>query len=615
MAGKIPQSFIDDLIERTDIVEIVDARVRLKKTGSNYSARCPFHQEKTPSFSVNPDKQFYYCFGCGAGGNVISFLMDFERTDFIETVENLAHHQGLTIPREDNPQQEKAQQTKRTLYDLLENVSTFYQQQLRQHPQKQKAVNYLQQRGLSGEICKRFGIGFAPPGWDNLIKALGNNSEQLHLLEESGMLVQREDKSGQYDRFRDRIMFPIRDNRGRVIAFGGRVLNDEKPKYLNSPETPVFHKQQELYGLWEARQANRHLQRLIMVEGYMDVVALAQFGISNAVATLGTAAGSTHMEKVFRHTSEVVFCFDGDNAGRKAAERALEAVLPLMEAGRQARFFFLPEGEDPDSFVRKVGEEQFHWHLSKAASLSEHLFAICSEGLQLNKPDDKAQLLTRLTPHLKALPDSAFKVLLLQDLSEKTGLTSEKIQQLLAPTEPEALASTHPQQSHTHHTANHGEPRKAPMQRQKLPSEERHIKRTPPKAASAILLFNPQFARLTPVLDGSENDNHDYQLLRQLQDYVLQHPDTQASAMLGHWLHKENAAITKLLQLAMESDGEEQLQQEYVDAISRIRELHAKWQARQTINLFKPKTPHELSSSEREAFANLFNPNTKPEQH
>ena len=401
MAGRIPQAFLDDLLERVDIVEVIDRRVKLRKSGKNYTARCPFHEEKTPSFSVNPDKQFYYCFGCGAGGNALGFLMDYENLDFPRAVEALAGSAGLEVPREptrgaqDDPERE---QSNKALYALMEEVATYYRRQLRQHPQASRAVTYLKQRGLTGEIAKQFDLGFAPPGWDNLLKALGNTPAQQTLLKDSGMLVENEDGK-LYDRFRDRVVFPIRDQRGRVVAFGGRVLGDDKPKYLNSPETGIFHKGRELYGLFQARQANRKLERLLVVEGYMDVIALAQHGISNATATLGTATSKTHLERIYRLCPEVVFCFDGDEAGRKAAVRALEAALPCMEDGRQARFLFLPEGEDPDTMVRGGGAEHFQELVRNAMPLEQFLFESVAEGLDTSSMDGKARLSKQALPY------------------------------------------------------------------------------------------------------------------------------------------------------------------------------------------------------------------------
>lgn len=301
MAGLIPQSFIDDLLNRTDIVDVVSSRVQLKKTGKNLSACCPFHKEKSPSFTVSPDKQFYYCFGCGAGGNALGFIMDHDNLDFPQAVEELARAAGMEVPREEGRRGQKPRQpTDSPLYPLLEAASEFYRQALRSHPTRKAAVDYLKGRGLSGEIARDFSLGFAPPGWDNLLKHLGADALQQKVMIDAGLLIENAESGKRYDRFRDRVMFPIRDSRGRVIAFGGRVLGDDKPKYLNSPETPVFHKGQELYGLYEARKNNRNLDEIIVVEGYMDVIALAQQGLRNAVATLGTATSEEHLKRLFR---------------------------------------------------------------------------------------------------------------------------------------------------------------------------------------------------------------------------------------------------------------------------------------------------------------------------
>ena len=344
MAGLIPQSFIDDLLNRSDIVDVVSSRIQLKKAGKNYSACCPFHKEKTPSFSVSPDKQFYYCFGCGAGGNALGFVMDHDQLDFPEAVEELAKRAGMDVPREESGRPRAPRQAVDSpLYTLLEAAAEHYRQALRNHPQRRYAVDYLKGRGLSGEIARDFGLGFAPPGWDNLFKQLGTDALQQKAMIDAGLLIENADSGKRYDRFRDRIMFPIRDSRGRVIAFGGRVLGDDKPKYLNSPETPVFHKGQELYGLFEARKFNRDLDEIMVVEGYMDVIALAQQGLRNAVATLGTATSEEHLKRLFRLVPSVLFCFDGDAAGRNAAWRALESTLPSLQDGRRARFLFLPD--------------------------------------------------------------------------------------------------------------------------------------------------------------------------------------------------------------------------------------------------------------------------------
>ena len=421
MAGLIPQTFIDDLLDRVDIVDVISSRVQLKKTGKNLKACCPFHEEKTPSFTVAQDKQFYYCFGCGAGGNALSFVMEFDRLDFLPAVELLAKNVGLEIPREASPDP-GVKKHKDSLYSVIEEADRFYRQQLRT-PQASTAVNYLKSRGLTGKIAAEFGMGYAPEGWDNLIKSIGGNDQKLQLLNQSGMLVVKPEEKKQYDRFRHRIMFPIRDQRGRTLAFGGRVLDNSTPKYLNSPETPIFHKGRELYGLYEARQALKEIPYLLMVEGYMDVIALAQFGIHNAVATLGTALTDNHLKKLFRYTSEIVFCFDGDNAGRRAAGRALEITLPEMRDGVCAKFLFLPEGEDPDTVVRNLGAEAFQSKIKEATPLSEFLFEQMGEGIDINTGEGKAKLSKIAAPQINRIPQGVFKQLMLEELSGRTGIT------------------------------------------------------------------------------------------------------------------------------------------------------------------------------------------------
>jgi len=336
MAGRISRQFIDDLLARADIVELVDGRVPLKKAGKNYQACCPFHNEKSPSFTVSQDKQFYHCFGCGEHGNAISFLMEFDRLDFVDAIEELASHCGIEVVREENNatpaeqrRQQQVYQQKQDDYELMNQISRFFQQQLKTATDKETAVNYLKGRGLSGEVVKRFGIGYISDAWDGMMKVFSSYGKANQQLVDLGMAIQG-DKNRPYDRFRGRIMFPIRDKRGRVIGFGGRVLGDEKPKYLNSPETRVYHKGQELYGLYEAKQANKNLERLVVVEGYMDVVALAQHGVNYAVASLGTATTSEQLQTMFRTVKEVICCYDGDRAGRDAAWRAMENALPLI---------------------------------------------------------------------------------------------------------------------------------------------------------------------------------------------------------------------------------------------------------------------------------------------
>lgn len=443
MAGLIPQSFIDDLLNRTDIVDVVSSRVSLKKAGKNYSACCPFHKEKTPSFTVSPDKQFYYCFGCGAGGNALGFLMDHDNLDFPQAIEDLAKSAGMEVPREEGGRQNKPRQpTDSPLYPLLTAAAEFFRQALKTHPSRRAAVDYLKGRGLSGEIARDFGLGFAPPGWDNLLKHMGTDTLGQKAMIDAGLLIENAETGKRYDRFRDRVMFPIRDSRGRIIAFGGRVLGDDKPKYLNSPETPVFHKGQELYGLFEARKNNRNLDEIIVVEGYMDVIALAQQGLRNAVATLGTATSEEHLKRLFRVVPSVLFCFDGDQAGRKAAWRALEAALPCLQDGRRARFLFLPEGEDPDSLVRAEGTDAFQARIHQMAQpLADYFFQQLTEEADPRSLEGKAHMVTLAAPLIDKVPGNNLRALMRNRLTEITGLSGEAMNQMARSTPPTTQAA------------------------------------------------------------------------------------------------------------------------------------------------------------------------------
>lgn len=425
MAGLIPQNFIDDLLTRANIVDVIDKRVSLRKTGKNYTACCPFHNEKSPSFSVEPEKQFFYCFGCGEGGNALGFITKFDSVDFPQAVEILAQEYGLEVPREESPAQKKNAAKLEGIHDILAKSSKFYQEQLRSHSGRDAAVEYLKHRGVSGEIARDFCLGFAPEGWENLSSLCAKNPQEKENLVKAGLVLNRESKDNgksTYDRFRNRIMFPIRDSRGRTIAFGGRVLGDEKPKYLNSPETPVFQKGSELYGLYEAKKNRASVEKFLIVEGYMDVIALAQMGIRNAVATLGTATSAQHLTKLFRLVPEVIFCFDGDSAGRKAAWRALETSLPQMEDGRQISFLFLPDNEDPDTLIRKVGQQAFNNLIDDATPLEEFLFNKLSSELDLGSFQDRGKLSKLAKPLLNQIPDGVFNLLVRKRLAEILGI-------------------------------------------------------------------------------------------------------------------------------------------------------------------------------------------------
>lgn len=421
MAGRIPRHFIDDLIARTDIVDVVDSRVRLKKTGKNYSACCPFHNEKSPSFTVAPDKQFYYCFGCGAKGNVISFLMEYDNLEFVDAIEELADINGVVVEREDvaNPAKERQQiaQTKQD-FEVMSQAAEFYQQQLKQAPAK--VAEYVQLRGLSAEIIEQFQIGYSPDEWDSLLKNYGQSRQSATQLADLGMLIEKDGKAGFYDRFRDRLMFPILDRRGKCIAFGGRVIGDGTPKYLNSPETRIFHKGRELYGLYQARNANRGLARLLVVEGYMDVVALFQAGVTYAVASLGTATTTDHIKLMLRATSEIVCCYDGDQAGRAAAWRTLENALPSLVDGIQIKFVFLPDGEDPDSYIKQHGKVKFEQLIENAQDFVSFFYQELYRKIGQSEGEFARSKLSQLAqPLIEQMPDSEYKHALSHTLSIK----------------------------------------------------------------------------------------------------------------------------------------------------------------------------------------------------
>ncbi len=523
MAGRIPQSFIDDLIARADIVEVINARVPLKKKGREYTACCPFHNEKTPSFTVSETKQFYHCFGCGAHGTAIGFLMEYEHLDFVDAIETLAAEYHIEVPREDAPAStSQARDEKQPLFDVLEQASQLYQQQLRN---SERAIQYLKQRGLSGEIARRYKLGYAPEGWNFLLDNIGSNASNFKHLKAAGMLVEKS-PGKRYDRFRDRIMFPILDRRGRTIAFGGRIIDEGEPKYLNSPETPIFHKGYELYGFYEARQTLRNLQRIVVVEGYMDVVALAQNGIEYAVASLGTATTKDQIQKLFRSVPQVIFCYDGDQAGHKAAWRALENTLPILRDGLEARFLFLPDGEDPDSMVRKEGKDAFEKRLENAAPLSEFLFDKLLNEIDTSSMDGKARLAKTARPLLSTIPESVFRDLMYKRLSELVGISDEKLQGERVPAEAEKV-----------------------NERPATPSRgNREVKQNATRDAIALLLQHPELAGETKLPDFfSTASIQGFSLLHALYQTARDNPAISSSALLERWRNKKDFEILQKL--------------------------------------------------------------------
>ena len=638
MAGLIPQSFIDDLLNRTDIVDVVSSRVQMKKAGKNYTACCPFHKEKTPSFSVSPDKQFYYCFGCGAGGNALGFIMDHDNLDFPQAVEELAKAAGMEIPREESGRSHKPRQpTDSPLYPLLTAAADFYRQALKSHPARRAAVDYLKGRGLTGEIARDFGLGFAPPGWDNLYKHLSSDTLQQKAMIDAGLLVENAETGKRYDRFRDRVMFPIRDSRGRIIAFGGRVLGDDKPKYLNSPETPVFHKGQELYGLFEARKFNRSLDEIIVVEGYMDVIALAQQGLRNAVATLGTATSEEHMKRLFRVVPSVLFCFDGDQAGRNAAWRALEATLPCLQDGRRARFLFLPEGEDPDTLVRSEGTDAFKARINQHAQpLADYFFQQLTEETDPRSLEGRAHMATLAAPLIDKVPGANLRNLMRQRLSEITGLNSEAVSQLAQSAPPPPQPAYDPgidydampdysdfQQPETYVPQQEWTPKKSgaggkkwenkPWDKKGKRGGEREQAWIPvgvePPTLTALrtLLHHPQLAK--KVEDAGHfaaEDQTNNQLLIALVEAVQKNPKLSSIQLLSRWHGTEQG---RLLQRLLEKEwliDADNLEQQFFDTITS---LSARQRERNLEQLLRKARQGELSSEEKNQLRDLLSRN------
>ncbi len=590
MAGKIPQSFIDDLLARTDVVDVIDSRVTLKKKGKDYMACCPFHGEKTPSFSVSQEKQFYYCFGCGASGSALSFLMDYEHLSFVEAIEMLASQAGMEVPREEGDDN-RPRINYEPLYAQLEASSQFFRDQLRHHPQAQRAIDYLKGRGLSGEITTAFGIGFAPAGWDNLIKHVGDDPTKQQALTTTGMVIEKDDGK-RYDRFRDRIMIPILDKRGRVIAFGGRVLDgaDQGAKYLNSPETPIFHKGRELYGLYQVRKALRDIPRLLVVEGYMDVIALAQFGVRYAVATLGTATTSEHLEQLFRATDEVVFCFDGDRAGRAAAERALKNALPVIREGREAKFLFLPDGEDPDSLIRKEGQADFETRVKKAMPLSQFLLENLTDQADIQSVDGRARLLELARPLFTKFSAGIYRDLITDQLAK------------LAEMDPDRLAGHLYKQGQT--TAS-----TESVTHQRKPNHVASRTRADNKILGRLiqcLLHNPSLAALAGepanLLSSGEPG---VEILVELLGLLQAQPELNTAAIVEHW--RDKPAGARMAELAGQSpllSDEAILKVEFEAMLESLKKQGQRRQLEALHAELGQKPYSELSEEEKNSFRN-----------
>ncbi|MBT5436604.1 MAG: DNA primase [Methylococcales bacterium] len=533
MAGLIPSVFIDDLLTRVDVVDLIDSYLPLKKTGSNYVARCPFHTEKTPSFSVSRRKQFYHCFGCGASGNAIGFLMDYSHLNFVEAVEDLASFVGIDVPREESVTTPLiGKQDLASLYAVQQQVAKFYAQQLRDSNNDGLAVQYFKDRGVSGEVARDFLLGYAPDQWHLLADQFDTG-----LLKKAGLLIAKEDGRS-YDRFRGRIMFPIRDRRGRVVAFGARVLGDALPKYLNSPETPVFHKSNEVYGLYELLEKKGRPAQILLVEGYMDVIALAQFGLRNAVATLGTAPTRAHFDLLFRFTAEIILCFDGDEAGLKAAWRAIEAGLPCLKDGRHIRVMLLPEKEDPDSLIRREGVDAFLARLAAASPLSDYFFSRLSGALDLQTLEGRAALMVKAKAYLKTLPSGYFREMMVGRLNEQVEHVSLDLE-------------------------SEGTRRRSDISKEKV---------TPARTANALLLQNPELAQSQFLKDGVDLslDSPGLNLLRKVLSVIAKKPELTTGGLLENFRGEpEESQVRALVQVPV-LVPESVLEVEFAGAVRRL---------------------------------------------
>jgi len=569
MAGRIPRNFIDDLLNRVDIVEVIDSRVPLKKKGREYWACCPFHGEKTASFSVSSTKQFYHCFGCQKSGNAVGFLMDYDHMEFVEAVEALAQSLGLEVPYEKGSAPPKPAPGLESMYQSLEQCAKHFQDRLKQTPD---AIEYLKNRGISGQTAKAFTIGYAPPGWNNL------DGDEKQLVD-TGMLVKKE-TGKPYDRFRHRLMFPIRDRRGRTIAFGGRVINPEdNPKYLNSPESPLFHKSDEIYGLYELKRDVTNIERIFITEGYMDVVALAEHGVKTAVATLGTAINNRQIETLFRVCKNLVFCFDGDAAGKKAAWRSLEQCLALLKEGRLAKFLFLPEGQDPDSFISEFGSKAFNQQVDASSTLTEYLFETLLAECDTRTPEGRAQLLDRLRPYFKQIPLQSLKDQILAEVEQRIGQRIDtRMLRLLGEEKPATAAFN------------------------RLP--EQHW--TPTRLAINLLLKKPALALSTGTHDElADSGIPGIDLLLKLLDRIHDEPEISTQNLLDRFKGDDHEThLYKLAAMEPPVEDDESLERMFADCLERLQNQYVNHRQRQLIT--KLQSGETLSDAEKLEHKKLF---------
>ena len=577
MSGLIPQHFIDDLIARADIIEVLGKRIQLKKAGREFKANCPFHDEKTPSFTVSPAKGFYHCFGCGAHGTALGFLMEYDHMSFVEAVESLAGSMGIEVPRDES---QRPAHRYDELFELLTKVERYYQADLRNND---AAKAYLKARGIDGATAKRFGIGYAAAGWSAVLDKFGKSKELIERLLAVGLVI-RKDNDGHYDRFRDRIIFPIRDARGRCIGFGGRVIGDQEPKYLNSPETVLFHKGRELYGLYEARQAIRNIEMLVVVEGYMDVIGLARHGIEFAVATLGTATTDDHLTRLFRLTEEVIFCFDGDSAGRAAAWRALETTLPQIREGRQIRFVFLPENQDPDSFVRDNGAKAFEGALAEGVPLSDFLVQELALKVDMDSVDGRARLAELAKPLVQRIPQGVYRELLTERLAEAVGLSAAKL---------DALFSKDRETGRGRRSARGI----AGIRSTRSPLQSGVGKPSVVRRAITLLLNNPQAGQGLNVEELAGVTKPGTDLLRELIETVQAEPNITTAGILERWRNREEGRhLGKLAAVEVPDDEDFDASAELEESLAQLAAFR---QRERMDNLAKKEGLSSLSDAER----------------
>ena len=586
----IPPEFKDELLARTDIVDIIEARVPLKKTGQGYLGLCPFHQEKTPSFNVNQEKQFYYCFGCQASGSALDFLIKHDRMEFIPAMEHLAQRVGMKLPQNQS-QDPGITQKHKAIYELLGRCTDFYKQQLSNPVLGSPAVSYLKGRQVSGRTARDFALGFAPPGWDNLLSYMQQQGTESALLADAGMVKAKPEEGKLYDRFRDRIIFPIRDTRGRTVAFGGRSLSSEgMPKYLNSPETEVFHKGRVLYGLYEARRQASHLAKLVVVEGYMDVVALAQHGIGYSIATLGTATSTDQVTQMFRLVPQIVFCFDGDNAGRKAGWKALLATLPAMQDGKSVKFLFLPEGDDPDSLVRREGKEQFEARIEQGMRLVDYLFSGLEAELDMDGLEAQAALCKLAAPLIQELPEGALKHLVINELARKTGLEVEQLLRVTGLDQPSPAPKAPA-------PARRSEPARASRSRVDLLDPAAKLR---DKALSIMLRYPEVALSLNEGELQSLSSDSDLHLFVGLVKCIQQMPRPSTMLILSHYEdtahHAEFKRLAEKDETLPESAQGRELDGTVKKYLARIKKQIKQQSTKDTL----AKLPSELSSSERQ---------------